>query len=70
MAFHAFHTPAFPWLVFCRISVDGQILSREYSEEVNGSIVKHPVAEIHASKIQRLIKGGAPAPSDDQASDE
>jgi single-strand DNA-binding protein len=52
------------------ISVDGQIRYREYAEEVNGSTVKHRVAEIHASKIQRLTKGGSPAPSDDQASDE
>jgi len=52
------------------ISVDGQIRYREYAEEVNGSTVKHRVAEIHASKIQRLTKGGAPAPSDDQAADE
>jgi len=52
------------------ISVDGQIRYREYAEEVNGTTVKHRVAEIHASKIQRLTKGGAPAPADDQASDE
>ena len=52
------------------ISVDGQIRYREYAEEINGTTVKHRVAEIHASKIQRLTKGGAPAPSDDQASDE
>jgi putative transposase len=53
------------------ISVDGQIRYREYAKEVNGTTIKHRVAQIHASKIQRLTKGGAPAdPSDDQASDE
>ena len=52
------------------ISVDGQIRYREYAEEVNGTTVKHRVAEIHASKIQSLTRGGAPAPSGDQASDE
>jgi single-strand DNA-binding protein len=30
------------------ISVGGQILYREYTEEVNGTTVKHRVAEIHA----------------------
>ena len=49
------------------ISLDGTIRYREYTEEVNGATVKHRVAEIHASKIQRLTKGGAPVPSDDQA---
>lgn len=49
------------------IGVDGQIRYREYTEEVNGTTVKHRVAEIHASKIQRLTKGGDP---DDQASDD
>ena len=52
------------------ISVDGTIRYREYTEEVNETSVKHRVAEIHASKIQRLTKGGAPANRDDQASDE
>jgi single-strand DNA-binding protein len=52
------------------IGVDGQIRYREYTEEVNGTTVKHRVAEIHASKIQRLTKGGAPADPDDQASDD
>ena len=38
------------------ISVDGQIRYREYAEEVNGTTVKHRVAEIHAYKLQRLSK--------------
>lgn len=52
------------------IGVDGQIRYREYTEEVNGTTVKHRVAEIHASKIQRLTKGGDPDDPDDQASDD
>ena len=52
------------------ISVDGQIRYREYSEEVNGSTVKHRVAEVHASKIQRLSKVEGPDVLDEEASEE
>ena len=45
------------------ISVDGQIRSREFSEEVNGSTVKHRVAEIHAYKLQRLSQAEGPVES-------
>ncbi|MFZ1012997.1 MAG: single-stranded DNA-binding protein [Terracidiphilus sp.] len=43
------------------ISVDGQIRYREYAEEVNGTTVKHRVAEIHASleSTPRGIRGAA-----------
>ena len=52
------------------ISVDGQIRYREYAEEVNGTTVKHRVAEIHAYKLQRLSKVEGQGESADEASDE
>ena len=52
------------------ITVDGQIRYREYTEDVNGTAVKHRVAEIHASSLKRLSKVEAPDDPEDQASDE
>ena len=52
------------------ITVEGQIRYREYTEDVNGTPVKHRVAEIHASSIKRLSKVEAQDDPADQASDE
>jgi len=52
------------------ISVDGQIRYREYSEEVNGTTIKHRVAEIHAYKLQHLSKVESQSEPVEEATDE
>ena len=52
------------------VSVDGQIRYREYTEDVNGTAVKHRVAEIHASRLKRVSKVEAQDDPQDQESDE
>ena len=44
MAFHAFHTPAVPWLVFCRAAkfAERQLL---YGASSTGAIVKSRLSE-------------------------
>jgi single-strand DNA-binding protein len=52
------------------ISVDDQVRYREYTEDVNGSTLKHRVAEIHAYKLQRLSKVEGQAEPVEESADE
>jgi single-strand DNA-binding protein len=52
------------------VTVEGQIRYREYTEDINGTTVKHRVAEVHARSLKRLSKVETQDDPQDQASDD
>ncbi len=52
------------------ITLEGTLRYREVEDDVQGTPVKHRIAEIHASSLKRLSKIEAPDDPTDQAGDE
>ena len=52
------------------ITLEGTLRYREVEDDVQGTSVKHRIAEIHASSLKRLSKIEAPDDPTDQAGDE
>ena len=52
------------------ITLEGTLRYREVEDDVQGTPVKHRLAEIHASSLKRLSKIEAPDDPTDQAGDE
>ena len=52
------------------ITIEGTLRYREVEDDVQGTPVKHRIAEIHASSPKRLSKIEAPDDLTDQAGDE
>ena len=52
------------------ITLEGTLRYREVEDDVQGTPVKHRIAEIHASSLKRLSKIDAPDDPTDQAGDE
>jgi single-strand DNA-binding protein len=51
-------------------TLEGTLRYREVDDDIQGSPVKHRIAEIHASSLKRLSKIEAPDDPTDQAGDE
>ena len=52
------------------ITLEGTLRYREVEDDIQGTSVKHRIAEIHASSLKRLPKIEAPDDPTDQAGDE
>lgn len=52
------------------ITIEGTLRYRDVENEVQGTAVKHRIAEIHAPTLMRLSKVEAPDDPTDQAGDE